>query len=1038
MAERIDIDGVRFRVGADLKDLEAGFKKGEQLGAEAGKKTGSKFSQAFGTVVSAVAGAQIVGAMKTAFDAANRLEKTMLGLQATAKLTGQSFAVLSKSVNDLAKDGVMNIDQAAQSMKVLAAQGVNAQKSFEFLEAAKKVSAFNNIVGDAGQGVQDFVKFLQTGSAELAENMDPSIVAVVKRLGGYAAVTADATKKQQLMNAVIEKGGKLTGDYDKFLKSGGQSQVAFAGAATTLAQTFGQKLQPAMAAAYNTGAKILTWVSDMIAGLDSTTVAVAAFGTTAFAGIATFAKGAALLPGIFGSIGTAISASLGTIGLVIAAIGVLGIAVSALYDKFKAGRGETMFADREKLMQEIKLLEQTGANAKLLADQKEKLKNLNAQIAMEYDPLLRKMGEENSSMERKLKLIKELDAAEKILGGKEGIRQMGRSEAEARIRELRAGMAQMRRGGSSAIPEADRREFLRTSQNEILLLEQRLAQQKPTGTGSTPSTSTITKADPEYRFIQARDQLVKRQTEYDQYIKKVGATSELGMQATAKYGVDVAAIRGNLRSAIAEYNEEKTAADLAALEVSRKKQVENIMELATLEGWEKKKVDEELQKMREANARKVALVQAESFARTIQGANMIAGGVASVVNAKDLGGALGGFGGISQGIGQFSDKFEAFGTIGQGLAAAGGVVSVLSGLFGKSDEQRAREAEAQKRRDEEAKALLELQANYQKNMLALQEAAARLPFENLTRQLRLIDIQAQSERVAGSPEAQIEATRLAARQAAIQGTLTGQAGTISGGRLFGEVTADPASLTTFLNQRAAQAGSVGMVRNMLATLLQFRGSAAGLSGLGGALSSQLAGIAGSLPPEVAQAFQRTLNMVADAMQNLKSQGYDLGAVTITDIPYDVFGKPLDELLSEITRDTATAESLLSVIEQQLQTQQEIQKNTKVTADRLSETPGRNSSIIDISRGFSRSLGAIVNPQLTNTGLPQSIAAAVLATDIQKSIQERTVKGIEDLVTIQRDSRELLSIIGKTLAGTNTANSALVVQLEDLYRRSMAA
>ena len=55
-----------------------------------------------------------------------------------------------------------------------------------------------------------------------------------------------------------------------------------------------------MAAAYNMGAKILTWVSDMIAGLDSTTVAVAAFGTAAFAGIATFAKGAALLPGIIG------------------------------------------------------------------------------------------------------------------------------------------------------------------------------------------------------------------------------------------------------------------------------------------------------------------------------------------------------------------------------------------------------------------------------------------------------------------------------------------------------------------------------------------------------------------------------------------------------------------------------------------------------------------------------------------------------------------------------------------------------------------
>lgn len=144
------------------------------------------------------------------------------------------------------------------------------------------------------------------------------------------------------------------------------------------------------------------------------------------------------------------------------------------------------------------------------------------------------------------------------------------------------------------------------------------------------------------------------------------------------------------------------------------------------------------------------------------------------------------------------------------------------------------------------------------------------------------------------------------------------------------------------------------------------------------------------------------------------------------------------LSSEITRDTSTAENLLSVIEQQLQTQQDIAKYTKATADKLSETPTRQSSIIDIARGYSRSLGAVLSPSLTNTGLPQSIAAAVLATDIQKSIQERSVKGIEDLVVIQRDSRELLAIIGKSLNSGTNANSSLLVQLEDLYRRSLAA
>ena len=382
------------------------------------------------------------------------------------------------------------------------------------------------------------------------------------------------------------------------------------------------------------------------------------------------------------------------------------------------------------------------------------------------------------------------------------------------------------------------------------------------------------------------------------------------------------------------------------------------------------------------------------------------------------------------------------------MGAVGGIASTLTGLFGKSDEQRAREAEAQKRRDEEAKALLELQANYQKSMLALQEAAARLPFENLSRQLRLIDINAQSQRVGGGPEASIEQQRLAARQAAIQGVISQESGTIGGGALFGGVQADAAGLTQFLKERASESVAVAQFMSLVNMLADPSMSFSRLR----TIASQLETYRGKVPAEL-------YSSVSSAIAAINSGGFDsLGDATLGEIrDLDRFGANAASdrarsliaalapvggvagaLSSEITRDTSTAENLLSVIEQQLQTQQDIAKYTKATADKLSETPTRQSSIINIARGYSRSLDAVLSPSLTNTGLPQSIAAAVLATDIQKSIQERSVKGIEDLVVIQRDSRELLAIIGKSLNSGTNANSSLLVQLEDLYRRSLAA
>lgn len=1035
------VDELILKLQADLGDIKKSLAQVEAQGKETGKKTGQGFADAFNAIVGGALAAKVTGFLRSSVTEFNKLEKTLLGLQATAKLTGNSFEALKKSVQTLSSDGVLSIDQASTSMKTLIAQGIQADKAFQLLDAAKKVSSFNNIVGDAGQGVADFVKFLQTGSAELAENMDPSIVKVVKSLGGYAKVSSDATAKQKLINAVIEKGGKLAGDYEKFLNSGAQAQVKFDGASLALSQTLGQKLQPAFTAIVNGITTVLTWVTNLIGKMDGLTVATVAFGTTAFLAIASFSKGAALLPGIFGSIGTAVAGALGPIGLLIAAAGAAFIAFNKLRDAYGKTKGQEMLEER-------KALEEIGKKQALSISQRERLKQLNAEIAKTYDPILKKLGLENLAFEEQLRLIGAIDRERKkaASGGAENAARSRAAlqESIAARRRTLAGFAQTDFSKMTASQSAERLRQIELLGQSLREDEARLASygdEEAAAGGSMARAAGGGKPSAEFRFIRARDEMANLAKERDAYIRRVGAGTPLAAQAEERFAIEQQAITKQLRGSIAEYIEERYTAEKLALDAQKEEQIKNVRELVNAKAISEKEGEERMQRIREANARKTAMLTAESFARTMQGANMIAGGVGSLVNARDLGGALGGFGGISQGLGALSPKLAALGPIGQGLAAAGGVVSVLSGLFGKSDEQRAREAEAQKRRDEEAKALLELQANYQRSMLALQEAAARLPFENLSRQLRLIDINAQSQRVGGGNEAAIEQQRIAARQAAIQGVLTQEASTIGGGQLFAGTEATPAGLTQFLNERAAQALAIQQFSQRISALSDPSISIA----MAKALAGQALSYRGKIPDELFNAVSNTLSGIMgididsfftgtiSELQQLRG-GIDQGGMLATtfrdtadriraasNIFSGVSGASslAESLVSEITRDTTTAENLLSVIEQSQQTQLEINANTKKTADNTSQLlrPDRQRNWIDVGQGFISSLGQRISPSgvgiarsLSQQGLslPSEIGLASTTSTLAKTLQERMAEAMEMQVRNGARANDLLS------------------------------
>jgi len=1026
------VDELILKLQADLGDIKKSLAQVEAQGKETGKKTGQGFADAFNAIVGGALAAKVTGFLRSSVTEFNKLEKTLLGLQATAKLTGNSFEALKKSVQTLSSDGVLSIDQASTSMKTLIAQGIQADKAFQLLDAAKKVSSFNNIVGDAGQGVADFVKFLQTGSAELAENMDPSIVKVVKSLGGYAKVSSDATAKQKLINAVIEKGGKLAGDYEKFLNSGAQAQVRFDGASLALSQTLGQKLQPAYTGILNTLTGLITRFTELLDGLSSTSVVFGALAITI--PIATFALGkfAAVL-------GFSVAAALGPISLVVAGIAAIGAVVARNAKTIEERQADANAAYKKSASELEKLTSRANELSKLnsrtasqeleLVNTKEQLRKKAQELGVDYDKLAGKVknySDQLAFLDRSAKKAA-ADEANKGVNAELEVRERIFEDYNRRLASARLGADRARAAGNldEAANLESRIKFLSPRADQTLAEIRRLRSQRVSvsdteeAPGLADAGSGGGPGSPEYRFIRARDELKKLSDAYIAYLKLVGADSEKGKEATTRFGIDSAAIKSELKQATAEYIEDRTTAALIAEEAAYGKARANILELANVEKKTKEELQKELQDAEEAHIRKNAQIQAESFSRTLGAANATASGFAQLANARSAGGVVSGLGGLSSGIAGFSDKFEAFGKVGKGISAAGGAISLLTGLFGKSDEQRAREAEAQKRRDEEVKAILELQANYQKNMLAIQESQANLPFKNLQRQLRLVDIEAQRQTLSGVDAGTVERNRLSQRQSAIQGVLSSEAGSISEEQLFKDQSADPQSLIRFLSERAAQQAAIGSFSAIANSVSKIQGmSLSGASGYLTSLIAQLQSLSGQVPPELLSAVIPKLQATQQSLAYWAGIGQGEAVLGAPDISQ--LGIPeLDSLTSEINRDIGIAENLLSVIEQSQQTQLEIAGNTKKTAENTSQLlrPDRQRSFIDVGQGFISSLGQRISPSavgiarsLSQQGLslPSEIGMASATSTLAKTLQERMAEAMEMQVRNGARANDLLS------------------------------
>jgi len=613
------------------------------------------------------------------------------------------------------------------------------------------------------------------------------------------------------------------------------------------------------------------------------------------------------------------------------------------------------------------------------------------------------------------------------------------------------------------------------------------------GRGKGDSGSGSGTPTPEFRFIKTRDELIELNKEYDKYLARVAAEQKLfkkdkdgnitnykeaiaaakltpkGLEVAEKLRLEEEHRLSQLRQQYAEYIESRYDAEREKIEQAKNAAIaaayEEYNTRVRLAGDDKgeiskayKDLQDKLSGIEKQTAAKNAANVLQSFNNTLKAANEISSGILQIKQAEGFSGKAKGVGATLSATGSALSK--------SGLAVPGVIVQgagqfieqgvqlydSIKSIFGKSDEERAKEAEERKQQQEEANRLLEIQADYQKRMLAIQEANAKLPFENLQRRLRLVDINIQQRRLAGEAEDMLTADRLAQRQSIISEVLTSQSGAIAGGELFKDVASDPTTLTKFLSERGAQAPYIKDFVAYANSALGDVGSIEELQQYYGYMQS----LAGNVPAPLAQAGLQAVqakianfwrqyafiqsdsvtsrtskeNRAAFMRDVLLAASYGVGPIAVDrdnkGFYYDTARvgdsglSRINALFSEISSDTTVAENLLSVVEESLQNEIAIKEHTKKTAEntaKLTLLDDRRRSYLDL--GNRRIFSQGFNVDFQNIKLPDSIGAAILATVPGPSLTSDTVTELKKVVAGIDEANEWLAIIA---ANTDTRNN----------------
>ncbi|MBJ8343935.1 hypothetical protein [Antrihabitans sp. YC2-6] len=260
--------------------------------------------------------------MDVSIDAASGLTSALTGLNSVARAFGVDQTRAKRAAQDLAKDGLMSVTEAATGLKNLLASNFSLDQAITLMGRFKDSAAFGrqSALG-FGQAVASATEGIKNGNSILVDNAGVTKnLSVILQEAGFSQqdvmrATSDAGVRMALYNGILKETNPQVGDAAR-LASQFSGEQAKAGAATlTLRQKIGSALQGAFTPLLRGITPIISKTADWIGSHQRLTAAIAV-GITVFLGLVT----------VVGAIGAAIAVVTPAVG---ALAGILGVSAGA-------------------------------------------------------------------------------------------------------------------------------------------------------------------------------------------------------------------------------------------------------------------------------------------------------------------------------------------------------------------------------------------------------------------------------------------------------------------------------------------------------------------------------------------------------------------------------------------------------------------------------------------------------------------------------------------------------------------------------------
>lgn len=285
---------------------------------------------------------QLAGFMGQSIDSANRLQSGLTGLNSVARAFGQDANLAKRAAQDLAKDGLMTVAESATGLKNLLAAGFNLDQAITLMTRFKDSAAFGRQASlGFGQAVASATEGIKNGNSILVDNAGVTKnLSMMLEEAGYSAqdlmrASTDAGVRQAIFGGIVKETTAQLGDADKLTKQFAGSQAQAAAQTEALKQQVGMALQTALLPLLQAVTPIIISLAGWVQQNQRLTGTILIAGGVFLAMIAILGSVAAIVGVVVIAFGSAAAAIAGAVGIGIAAVVGLAVAVALNMDRVK-------------------------------------------------------------------------------------------------------------------------------------------------------------------------------------------------------------------------------------------------------------------------------------------------------------------------------------------------------------------------------------------------------------------------------------------------------------------------------------------------------------------------------------------------------------------------------------------------------------------------------------------------------------------------------------------------------------------------------